>query len=99
MLLLKDITKSYTTGGFTQLALDHVSLQFRKSEFVAILGQSGSGKTTCLNVIGGLDHYDSGDLIFNGTSTKNYKDKEWDAYRNNSVGFIFQNSNLNISKL
>ena len=94
MLLLKDITKSYTTGGFTQVALDHVSLQFRKSEFVAILGQSGSGKTTCLNVIGGLDHYDSGDLIFNGTSTKNYKDKEWDAYRNNSVGFIFQNYNL-----
>ena len=94
MLELKDITKRYTTGDFTQVALDHVSLRFRKSEFVAILGPSGSGKTTCLNVVGGLDHYDSGDLIINGRSTKNFKDAEWDAYRNNSVGFIFQSYNL-----
>ncbi len=94
MLQLQNITKSYTTGDFTQVALDHVSLNFRKSEFVAILGASGAGKTTCLNVIGGLDHYDSGDLIINGKSTKHFKDAEWDAYRNNSVGFIFQSYNL-----
>ena len=93
-LQLKDITKSYTTGEFTQVALDHVNLSFRQNEFVAILGPSGSGKTTCLNVVGGLDHYDSGDLIINGRSTKNFKDAEWDAYRNNSVGFIFQSYNL-----
>ena len=94
MLQLKNIVKSYTTGYFTQIALDEVSLNFRKSEFVAILGPSGSGKTTCLNVIGGLDQYDKGDLIINGESTKNFKDSDWDAYRNNSVGFIFQSYNL-----
>ncbi|WP_346935458.1 ABC transporter ATP-binding protein/permease [Clostridium sp.] len=94
MLQLKNIFKSYTTGEFTQVALDGISLKFRKSEFVAILGPSGSGKTTCLNVIGGLDQYDDGDLIINGKSTKNFKDSDWDAYRNNSVGFIFQSYNL-----
>lgn len=94
MLKLKDITKSYTTGDFKQTALNHISINFRKSEFVAILGASGSGKTTCLNIIGGLDHYDSGDLIINGKSTKSFKAAEWDAYRNNSIGFIFQSYNL-----
>lgn len=94
MLQLKEIVKSYRTGEFTQTALDKVSLNFRESEFVAILGQSGSGKTTLLNVIGGLDQYDSGELIINGQSTTRYKDSEWDAYRNNSVGFIFQSYNL-----
>ncbi len=94
MLQLKNITKSYTTGDFTQVALNNISLNFRKNEFVSILGQSGSGKTTCLNVIGGLDHYDSGDLIINGKSTKNFKDSDWDAYRNNSIGFVFQSYNL-----
>lgn len=94
MLQLKNITKSYKTGEFTQVALDKVSLNFRESEFVAILGQSGSGKTTLLNIIGGLDQYDSGELVINGQSTKHFKDSEWDAYRNNSVGFIFQSYNL-----
>jgi len=94
MLQLKDITKSYKTGDFTQVALDKVSLNFRESEFVAILGQSGSGKTTLLNVVGGLDQYDSGELIINGQSTKHFQDSDWDAYRNNSVGFIFQSYNL-----
>lgn len=94
MLQLKNIFKSYTTGSFTQTALDGVNLKFRQKEFVAILGPSGSGKTTCLNIIGGLDKYDKGDLIINGKSTKGYKDSEWDAYRNNSVGFIFQSYNL-----
>ena len=94
MLQLKRITKSYTTGDFVQVALNDVSIDFRKSEFVAILGQSGSGKTTCLNVIGGLDQYDNGDLIINGKSTKEFKDAQWDAYRNNSVGFVFQSYNL-----
>ncbi|MGH4119782.1 ABC transporter ATP-binding protein/permease [Clostridium sp.] len=94
MLTLKDIKKSYTTGEFTQVALNGINLNFRKNEFVAILGVSGSGKTTCLNVIGGLDHYDDGDLIINGKSTKEFKDEDWDAYRNNSVGFIFQSYNL-----
>ncbi|MDS0525231.1 ATP-binding cassette domain-containing protein [Clostridium sp. SHJSY1] len=94
MLQLKDIKKSYTTGDFTQVALNNVSLNFRKNEFVAILGLSGSGKTTCLNIIGGLDKYDSGDLIINDTSTKAFKDSDWDAYRNNSIGFIFQSYNL-----
>ncbi|MDS0525232.1 ATP-binding cassette domain-containing protein [Clostridium sp. SHJSY1] len=94
MLQLKEIKKSYTTGDFTQVALNNVSLNFRKNEFVAILGQSGSGKTTCLNIIGGLDKYDSGDLIINGKSTKQFKDSDWDAYRNNSIGFIFQSYNL-----
>jgi len=94
MLQLKDITKVYTTGEFKQMALNKVSINFRKSEFVAILGPSGSGKTTLLNIIGGLDRYDSGDLIVNGKSTKNFKDSEWDAYRNNSIGFVFQSYNL-----
>lgn len=94
MLTLKDIKKSYTTGDFTQVALNGINLNFRENEFVAILGASGSGKTTCLNVIGGLDHYDCGDLIINGRSTKEFKDIDWDAYRNNSVGFIFQSYNL-----
>ncbi|MGZ9585185.1 ABC transporter ATP-binding protein/permease [Paenibacillus marinisediminis] len=94
MLKLKQITKSYKTGDFTQVALNKVNLNFRESEFVAILGQSGSGKTTLLNVIGGLDQYDSGELIINGQSTTHFKDSDWDAYRNNSVGFIFQSYNL-----
>jgi putative ABC transport system permease protein len=94
MLTLENISKSYTVGNFTQQALKGISLKFRENEFVAILGSSGSGKTTCLNVIGGLDQYDSGDLIINGKSTKDFKDQEWDAYRNNSVGFIFQSYNL-----
>ena len=94
MLSLKNIKKSYITGDFKQVALGGVSLNFRANEFVAILGPSGSGKTTCLNVIGGLDKYDSGDLIINGKSTKEFKDAEWDAYRNNSIGFIFQSYNL-----
>ena len=94
MLQIKDVAKSYTTGDFTQRALDGVSVNFRKNEFVAILGPSGSGKTTFLNVIGGLDKYDSGDLIINGKSTKDFSDSEWDSYRNNSIGFIFQSYNL-----
>ena len=94
MLELKKINKSYTTGTFTQHALNDVSLKFRKSEFVAILGPSGSGKTTLLNIVGGLDRYDSGDLIINGKSTKKFKQGEWDSYRNNCIGFIFQNYNL-----
>lgn len=94
MLTLKNVKKSYTTGDFTQVALDGVSVNFRKNEFVSILGPSGSGKTTCLNVIGGLDKYDSGDLIINGKSTKEFNDTDWDAYRNNSIGFIFQSYNL-----
>ncbi len=94
MLKLIKIKKSYKTGNFTQHALKDINLEFRENEFVAVLGPSGSGKTTLLNVIGGLDKYDSGDLIINGKSTKNFKASEWDAYRNNSVGFIFQNYNL-----
>ena len=94
MLQLKEVKKSYTIGDFTQTALNGINLSFRKNEFVAILGPSGSGKTTALNIIGGLDQYDSGDLIINGKSTKNFKDKDWDAYRNNSVGYIFQSYNL-----
>lgn len=94
MLQVEHITKKYVTGELTQMALDDVSLSFRDSEFVAILGPSGSGKTTLLNVIGGLDRYDSGDLIINGVSTKKYKDKDWDAYRNHTIGFIFQSYNL-----
>lgn len=94
MLELKNINKSYTTGEFTQQALKNINLKFRKSEFVAILGPSGSGKTTMLNIIGGLDQYDSGDLVINNKSTKKFKNKDWDAYRNNCVGFIFQNYNL-----
>ncbi|HHJ98843.1 MAG TPA: ABC transporter ATP-binding protein/permease [Actinobacteria bacterium] len=94
MLRVKDVSKSYTTGDFTQIALDDVSLEFGKTEFVAVLGPSGSGKTTFLNLIGGLDKYDSGDLIINGKSTRDFADWEWDAYRNNSVGFVFQTYNL-----
>ncbi len=94
MLKLKNISKSYTTGEFKQTALKSVDLEFRKNEFVAILGPSGSGKTTLLNIIGGLDRYDKGDLIINNKSTKNFKDQDWDAYRNNCIGFIFQSYNL-----
>jgi len=94
MLQVKGITKTYTTGNFKQVALNNISINFRKNEFAAILGQSGSGKTTFLNVIGGLDRYDSGDLIINNKSTKDFTDSEWDAYRNNSIGFIFQSYNL-----
>ena len=94
MLSLNKISKSYKTGDFVQQALKDVSLDFRKNEFVAILGPSGSGKTTLLNIIGGLDRYDSGDLIINNKSTKKFKATEWDAYRNNCIGFIFQNYNL-----
>ena len=94
MLHLKKIKKSYTTGDFTQTALNGIDLSFRPQEFVAILGQSGSGKTTALNIIGGLDQYDNGDLIISGRSTKNFSESDWDAYRNNSVGFVFQSYNL-----
>ena len=94
MLELRKISKKYTTAGSDVLALDDVSLQFRKSEFVSILGPSGGGKTTLLNIVGGLDQYTSGDLIINGISTKKYKDKDWDSYRNHSVGFVFQSYNL-----
>ena len=94
MLQLKHIFKSYHVGDTVTHALDDVTISFRDQEFVAILGPSGSGKTTMLNVIGGLDRYDKGDLIINGKSTKNFKETDWDAYRNNTVGFIFQNYNL-----
>lgn len=94
MLEIKNIKKIYKTGDFTQVALNNVSIKFRKNEFVTILGQSGSGKTTMLNILGGLDKYNSGDLIINGKSTKRFKDKDWDAYRNKSIGFIFQSYNL-----
>lgn len=94
MLELKKITKVYETGTLKQTALKEVSICFRKQEFVSILGQSGCGKTTLLNIIGGLDRYTSGDLIINGKSTKEFKDKDWDAYRNYSVGFVFQSYNL-----
>ena len=94
MLQLRNIRKAYTTGSFTQTALDDVSISFRDSEFVAILGPSGSGKTTLLNIIGGLDHYDTGDLVIDGISTKEYKDRDWDTFRNNRIGFVFQAYNL-----
>ena len=94
MLELKNITKVYPAGDGNVEALKGVSLQFRSSEFVSILGPSGCGKTTMLNIIGGLDQYTSGDLIINGRSTKNFGDRDWDAYRNHSVGFVFQSYNL-----
>ena len=94
MLQLKNICKSYRTGDFVQAALNDVSISFRDNEFVAILGPSGSGKTTLLNVMGGLDHYDSGNMIVDGVSTHRYKDRDWDAFRNNRVGFVFQSYNL-----
>ena len=94
LIELKDLRKSYKTGDFVQKALDGVSLNLRDNEFVAILGPSGSGKTTLLNVLGGLDHADSGDIVINGTSTKDYKSKDWDTYRNHRIGFVFQSYNL-----
>lgn len=94
MLQLINIEKKYTTGDLTQAALNGVSLNLRDSEFVAILGPSGSGKTTLLNIIGGLDRYDSGELIINGISTRRYTDRDWDSYRNHTVGFVFQSYNL-----
>ena len=94
MLTLKNISKIYKTGDFEQKALDNVSISFRQNEFVSILGQSGGGKTTLLNIIGGLDHYTSGDLLINGKSTRNFSDNDWDYYRNVSVGFVFQSYNL-----
>ena len=94
MLQIKDIHKEYRTGNLVQRALDGVSLSLRDNEFVAILGPSGSGKTTLLNIIGGLDRYDSGDLVINGISTKKYKDRDWDSYRNHTIGFVFQSYNL-----
>ena len=93
-LKLKDIVKVYGTGDFKVSALKGINLNFRKNEFVSILGPSGCGKTTLLNIIGGLDRYTSGDLIINGVSTKSYKDGDWDTYRNNSIGFVFQSYNL-----
>ena len=94
MLKLKNITKNYESGGTSVQALKGIDIEFRKSEFVSILGQSGCGKTTLLNIIGGLDRYTDGDLIINGKSTKEFKDRDWDAYRNYSVGFVFQSYNL-----
>ena len=94
MIEIRDITKTYKTGDLVQRALDGVSVTFRESEFVAVLGPSGSGKTTFLNILGGFDHADSGDIVVNGTSTRDYTDAEWDTYRNHRVGFIFQSYNL-----
>ena len=94
MLELNDIKKYYVSGSTTVSALKGINLRFRDCEFVSILGQSGCGKTTMLNIIGGLDKYTSGDLKINGVSTKNYKDRDWDFYRNNSIGFVFQSYNL-----
>ena len=94
MLKLKDIKKDYTVGDSTVHALKGVNLEFRETEFVAILGHSGCGKTTLLNIIGGLDQYTSGDLIINNKSTKNFTDADWDSYRNHSIGFVFQSYNL-----
>ena len=98
MLQLKKIRKEYKTGDLVQTALNDVSLNLRDIEFVAILGPSGSGKTTLLNIIGGLDRYDSGDLVINGISTKKYTDRDWDSYRNHTVGFVFQSYNLFANK-
>ena len=94
MLKLEGITKDYKVADTAVHALKGISLQFRKKEFVAVLGHSGCGKTTLLNIIGGLDQYTSGDLVIKGVSTKNYKDRDWDAYRNHSIGFVFQSYNL-----
>ena len=94
MLKLKEIKKDYTAGESTVHALKGIDLSFRENEFVAILGHSGCGKTTLLNIIGGLDQYSSGDLIINGKSTKNFTDGDWDTYRNHSIGFVFQSYNL-----
>ncbi|MDO4890435.1 MAG: ABC transporter ATP-binding protein/permease [Coriobacteriaceae bacterium] len=94
MIEIRDLRKSYNTGGFVNKALDGVNITFRDNEFVAVLGPSGSGKTTLLNVLGGLDHADSGDIIINGVSTKNYKSSDWDTYRNHRIGFVFQSYNL-----
>lgn len=94
MLQIKNVSKKYITGELEQIALDDLSLNLRDNEFVAILGPSGSGKTTLLNVIGGLDRYDSGDLVINGVTTKAYKDRDWDSYRNHTIGFVFQSYNL-----
>ena len=94
MIQIKNITKDYVSGDSKVTALDDVSISFRENEFVSILGQSGCGKTTLLNVLGGLDRYTSGDIIINGKSTKEFKDKDWDAYRNHYIGFIFQSYNL-----
>lgn len=94
MLQIKAISKQYRTGELVQQALNDVSLNLRDNEFVSILGPSGSGKTTLLNVIGGLDRYDTGDLVINGISTKEYKDRDCDAYRNHTIGFVFQSYNL-----
>ncbi|MBR2795765.1 ATP-binding cassette domain-containing protein [Candidatus Saccharibacteria bacterium] len=94
MLEIRGVSKSYLTGGIRRIVLNKVSINFRTSEFAAILGPSGSGKTTLLNIIGGLDHYDSGDLIINEKSTKKFRDKDWDAYRNHRIGFVFQSYNL-----
>ena len=94
MIQLKSITKTYRTGNLVQVALNQVSLNFRDNEFVSILGASGSGKSTLLNIIGGLDRYETGDLIINGVSTNQYKDRDWDTYRNHSIGFVFQSYNL-----
>ena len=93
MLQLKNIKKNYESGEEIVKALKGINIEFRESEFVAILGPSGCGKTTLLNIIGGLDHYTSGDLIIDGISTKKYKDRDWDTYRNHRIGFVFQNYN------
>ncbi|MBR0319658.1 MAG: ABC transporter ATP-binding protein, partial [Clostridia bacterium] len=94
MLALKNITKVYDAGGQKVEALRGVDMVFRKSEFVAVLGPSGCGKTTLLNIVGGLDQYTDGDLVISGRSTKEFKDRDWDAYRNHKVGFVFQSYNL-----
>lgn len=94
MLQLKNITKEYITGSSKVEALKGITISFRKNEFVSILGPSGGGKTTLLNIVGGLDHYTSGDLIIDGKSTKDFKNRDWDSYRNHSIGFVFQSYNL-----